>query len=93
MSDFLVLKPNNKEENEKKIKNMNNKMSVNTYLSTFESKKQNKWASRTHRHREHFDSRQMGGGFGEKSKGIKKYKFVVIELSLQCKVQHMEYSQ
>ena len=46
------------------MKNMNKKMVTNTYLSTNESKKQNKQAEQkhTHRHREHFDSCQMGGG-------------------------------
>ena len=36
---------------------MNNKMAINTYLSTIESKKQNKQVEQkqTHRHREHFD--------------------------------------
>ena len=43
---------------------MNNKMAINTYLSTTEPKKQNKQTSRqkqNQRYREHFDSCQMGG--------------------------------
>ena len=45
---------------------MNNKMAINTYLSIIEYKKQNKQAEQkqTHRHREHFDSCQMGWGLG-----------------------------
>ena len=37
-------------------------MAINTYLSTIESKKQNKQAEQkeNHRHREHFDGCQMG---------------------------------
>ena len=47
----------------KKIKNMNNKMAMNTYLSTTESKKKKRQAEQkqNHRHREHFDGCHMGG--------------------------------
>ena len=37
---------------------MNNEMVINTYLSTIESKEQNKWTAeqkQNQRHREHFD--------------------------------------
>ena len=45
---------------------MNNKMAINTYLSTIESKKQTKQTRRTGSEswiREHFDGYQMGEGF------------------------------
>ena len=41
---------------------MNNKMAINTYLLTFDSKK--KKAKQNLRHREHFDGYQMGGKLG-----------------------------
>ena len=57
---------------------MNNKMVINTYLSTTESEKQNKWTNRietdSYRYREHFGSGQMGWGFGgwvKKVKGLR----------------------
>ena len=41
---------------------MNNKMAINIYLSTTESKKQNKQEQKqTHRYKQHFDGCQMGG--------------------------------
>ena len=46
---------------------MNNKMAINTYLSTTESKKlskQEEWGQ-NHGYKEHFDCCQMGGGMGE----------------------------
>ena len=49
------------------IKTMNNKMAINTYLSTIESKKQTKQTRKqgqNHRCGERFDGWQMGGGFG-----------------------------
>ena len=62
---------------------MNNKMAVNTYLSTTDSKKNKiiKPAEQNYRCRECFNGCQMGGGWGmgEKSKGIKKYKLLVTE--------------
>ena len=58
---------------------MNNKMTINTYLSRIEHKKQlSKQEQRQiHGYREHFDGCQIGRGFGEmdeKGKGIKIYK-------------------
>ena len=52
----------------KEIKTMNNKMAVNTYLSTIESK--NKLSKQeeqrqNHGYRECFDGCQMGGGVKE----------------------------
>ena len=49
------------------MKNMNKKMVTNTYLSTNESKKQNKQAEQkqNHRYREHFDGCQIGGALGD----------------------------
>ena len=46
---------------------MNNKMAINTYLSTIESKNQTKQTRRTknHGYRECFDGCQMGGEVGE----------------------------
>ena len=45
---------------------MNNKMAINTYLSTIESKKLSKQEQRqNHGYRERFDSCQMGGDGGE----------------------------
>ena len=64
---------------------MNNQMAINTYLSTIESKKQNKQTSRTETELQTQrafwwlrDGRGVGR-MGEKGKGIKKYKFVVTE--------------
>ena len=56
---------------------MNNKMAVNTYLSTIESK--NKLSKQeeqrqNHGYREHFDGCQMGwryGGVGEEVRGLR----------------------
>ena len=52
---------------------MNNKMAINTYLSTIESKKQNKLAGQKqkHRYRECFDSCQMGWWSGRLAKKVK----------------------
>ena len=63
---------------------MNNKMAIKTYLSTTESKKQNKLAEQkqTHRYRGQFDGYGMGGGLGgtgQQSEGIKKHRLVVTE--------------
>ena len=50
---------------------MNDKMAIKAYLSTIESKKQNKQAEQkqTHSYREHFDYCQMG--VGEKVKELR----------------------
>ena len=66
------------------MKNMNKKMVTNTYLSTNESKKQNKQAEQkqNHRYRKCFDGCQMGGDLGEmgeKGEVTKKYKLIVTE--------------
>ena len=56
-----------KNKKEKKIKRtMNNKLAINTYLSTIESKKTNEHTEQkqTHRNREHFDDWQMRDGLG-----------------------------
>ena len=55
---------------------MMNKMTMNTYLSSIESIKQNKQTEQkqTHRYREHCEGYQMGGGAGEwvnKVKGLR----------------------
>ena len=53
----------------KKIKTMNNKMAINTYLSTIDSKKQTK----NHGYRESFNGCQMRGGcggMGEEVRGL-----------------------
>ena len=53
---------------------MNNKMAINTYLSTTESEKQNKWTRRTETDSQiqrTFDGCQMGGGLGEWVKKMK----------------------
>ena len=56
---------------------MNNKMAINTYLSTIQSKKQNEHAKQkqTRRYREHVDSCQIGGvrggGIGDWVKRVK----------------------
>ena len=49
---------------------MNNKMAKNMYLSTIESKKQNKHTEQKHihRHREHFNGCQMERGWGNERK-------------------------
>ena len=70
---------------------MNNNTAISTYLSTAESKNQNKQISRIET-----DSQiqnivmvarwEKDGGMGEKSKGIKKYKLVVTEQSQGCEV-------
>ena len=61
---------------------MNNEMAISTYLSTIESKKQNKQAEQkeTHRYRVHFEDRKGVGRMGEKGEGIKKYKGVVYRI-------------
>ena len=71
---------------EKKIKNMNNKMATNTYLSTNESTKtntENKQAEdkQMHRYREHFTVARWEGlwGMEEKGEGIKKNELIVTE--------------
>ena len=48
-------------------------MVINTYLSTIDSKKQNKQAEwkQNHRYRVHFDSCQVGGGLGVWAKKVK----------------------
>ena len=65
----------------KKIKNKNNKMAINTYLSTMESINQNKQAEQkqNHRYREHFmvSRWEVVRRTGKKGEGIKKYKLVV----------------
>ena len=58
-----------------KINSINNKVAINTHLSITKSKKQSKQAeqTQTHRHREHRDSCQRGGGFegwAERVKGL-----------------------
>ena len=61
---------------------MNNKMAVNTYLSTIEFKKQNKQAEQNQGYKVLFDGCQIGGrvrGMGEKGEEIKKYKLIVTE--------------
>ena len=52
---------------------MNNKMAINTQLSTVESKIQNKQTEQkqNHRYRKHFDGCQMGGGLGGWKKKVK----------------------
>ena len=54
---------------------MNNKMSINIYLSTIESKKLSQQEQRqNHGYGEHFDGCQMGGGcegMSEKVKGLR----------------------
>ena len=58
---------------------MNNKIAINTYLSTIESKKQNKInkqaeQKQNHRYRECFDGCQRGGvlgGWVKKVKGLR----------------------
>ena len=56
---------------------MNDKMAINIYLSTIESKKQNKQQAeqkQNHRCREHFDGCQIrrgSGGWTKKVKGLR----------------------
>ena len=56
---------------------MNNKMAINTYLSTIKSKKQTKQTEeqkQNHGYREGFDGCQMGGecrGMGEEVRGLR----------------------
>ena len=50
---------------EKKIKTMNNKMAINTYLATIDSKNQTKKTEEQRQNYEyggHFDGCEMGGG-------------------------------
>ena len=61
----------------KNIKNMNNKMAINTHLSAIESKKQNKQKAKqkeNHRYRECFDGCLIGGGSGRWVKKLKGSK-------------------
>ena len=64
---------------------MNNKMAINTYLSTIESKKQNKHTSRTETELYiqgtfwWLPDGSSVAGMGENGEGIKKYKLVVTE--------------
>ena len=54
-----------KGKEKKKIKNRNNKMATNTYLSKIESNKETKQQEeqrQNHGNGEHFDGCQMGGG-------------------------------
>ena len=49
------------------MKTMNNKMAINTYLSTIDSKSKlskQEEQRQNHGYREYFDSCQMGGGCG-----------------------------
>ena len=70
-----------------KIKTMNNKMGINTYLSTTESKKQTKQTSRTGTESQVwrlFGGLSTGKGDGGKGAGIKKYKLVDLEQRWGC---------
>ena len=71
------------------VKKYYNKMAIDSYLSTNESKKKNttkingkaEW-KQTHGYREYFDDCQLGRGLGEmgeKGEVIKKYKLVITE--------------
>ena len=59
---------------------MNNKMAINTYLSTIESKKQTKQTSeqrQNHGYGKHFDGCQIrgrSGGMGEEVRGLRSTK-------------------
>ena len=56
------------------IKTMGNKMAINTYLSTIESKKQTKQTKeqkQNHGYRECFDGCQTVGVWGEKVRGLR----------------------
>ena len=59
----------------KKIKNLNKKKAIRTYLSTRESKKLSKQEQReNHGYGEHFDGCQMGVGWvrmGEEVRGLR----------------------
>ena len=74
---------------------MNNEMAISTYLSTIESKKQNKQAELkpTDRTFSRLPDQRGIGDMGEKGEGIKKHRLVVTEQSQGCKVQHREYSR
>ena len=69
------------------------------YLSTTESKKQNKRTSRTGTDSDTENIltvarwEERGWEDGEKGEEIKKYKLVVTEQSWECKVQQIGYSQ
>ena len=76
---------------------MNNKMAINTYLPTIESKnKLSKQAEERQNHgqRECFDGCQMGGELREwmKREGIKKCKEKVTEEPWECTVQYKKWS-
>ena len=77
---------------------MINKVAINTYLSTIESKK-TKLTSRTEIDSsiQRTFSRLLGksgvGRMGKKGQGIKKYKLVVTEYSWEYKIQNGKYSQ
>ena len=55
---------------------MDNTMAMNTYLSTTESKKQNKQEELRQNHglREHFDGCQMGGRGGGKDEEVRRLR-------------------
>ena len=77
---------------------MRNKMAINTYLSTVESKKQNEQAEQkqNYRHEECFHGCQIQWGvrrLGGNGEGIKKYELVVTEQSWGSKIQHREQSR
>ena len=63
------------------MKNINNKMSINTYLSTIESKKQNKKQAEQKQNNRTLwwlpDGRESGKG--EEGEGIKQHTLVVTE--------------
>ena len=53
---------------------MNNKMAINIYLSTIESKNklsQQEQRCYSHRYGEHFDGCQIGGGYGEMGEEVR----------------------
>ena len=72
---------------------MNNKIAINTYPSTTETKKQkSKQAEQkqSHRYREHFDSCQMGGGLEGWTKNVKGLRST--NQLLQCSHGDVKYS-
>ena len=69
---------------------MDNKIIIDIYLSTVESKKQKKQAQQkqNHRYREHFDGCQMAEelvGWTKKVKGLRSSNLVVTEQPWVCK--------
>ena len=77
---------------------MNNKMAINRYLSTIESKRQTKQIRRTETEswiQRVFcwlpDGRGVWGN-GGRGEGIKKYKLVVTEYPWGCQVQCRKWS-